>query len=74
MDDSVILAVAIGSSALGLLLFAVAGVVAIYLNTGARGSRDVASADKSQSRTHSPNVQPATARSPFAWIKAWRIK
>jgi len=50
MDDSVLWAVALGTAALGLLLLTVAGVVAMYLNTRARGAGDVTSADKSQPR------------------------
>ncbi len=84
MDDSVLWATALWSGVLGLLLLAVAGVVAVYLNTRARKARDVDSADTSQShardaapadRTRPPagssNAQRATVRSPWTWVKAW---
>ncbi|MDY7079921.1 MAG: hypothetical protein SXV54_23810 [Chloroflexota bacterium] len=83
MNDSVLWAVALGSGALGLLLLAVAGAVAVYWNTGARGARDTASGDqprsrggditateKSQPPTSSPNAQPATAGGLWTWVKA----
>jgi|GEM_PF-1269681 len=57
MDDSVLWAVALGTGALGFLLLTAAGVVAMYLNAGARRARDAASADKSQS--HAEDVASA---------------
>ena len=84
MDDSVLWAVALASGAFGLLLLAVGGVVAVYLNTGARGTRDVASADRAQSnagdvasadktrsRADSSNAKRTTTKSSWTWIKAW---
>ncbi len=46
MDDSVLWAVALGSGALGLLLFTFAGVVAVILNARAGRAVDVAVADE----------------------------
>ena len=84
MEDSVLWVVAIGSGALGLLLLAVAGVVVVYWNTIAHRPKGIASADRTQSHTGSvtpagkkrqpanaPAAQPATAKSPWLWIKAW---
>jgi hypothetical protein len=50
MDDSVLLAVALGTGALGLLLLTVAGAVAMYLNTRARRAKSTASVDRPQAR------------------------
>jgi len=84
MDDSVIWAVALGSGALGLLLFTFAGVVAVILNARARRAvgvaaadesqsraGDVASTDKSQPRVASSSAKPAAAGGFWIWIKAW---
>ncbi len=84
MDDSVLWAVALGTGALGLLLLTIAGVVAMYLNTRARETRDAASADEPQSHTGdvastgesqlraaSPSAKRTTAGGFWAWVKAW---
>ena len=84
MDDSVLWAVALGSGALGLLLFTFAGVVAVILNGRARRAvgvaaadesqsraGDVASTDKSQPRVASSSAKTATAGGFWIWIKAW---
>jgi hypothetical protein len=84
MDNSVLWVVALGSGVLGLLLLAVAGAVVVYWNAGARRPREMASADdpqshdgdiataeKKRSPASSSNAQPATASSPWLWIKAW---
>lgn len=84
MEESVLWAIAIGTGALGLLLLAVAGAVAVYWNTVARRPKGVASVDKSQSplgdlaatrKERSPvsssKPQPTTANTPWLWIKAW---
>ncbi len=84
MDESVLWAVALGTGALGLLLLAVGGLVAVYWNIGARRARDLASAGKSQSpagdaaptgKSRPPadsfGVRRTSAGDAWAWLKAW---
>ncbi len=71
MDDSMLWAVALGSGIFGLLLLAVAGVVALYWKTEMRGSAGAASAAAGVTAADSSNAQPATTRSPWLWVKAW---
>jgi hypothetical protein len=51
MDDSVLWIAALGIAALGFLLLAVAGMVAMYLNTRAPSAKDAVSTKKPKSRT-----------------------
>jgi hypothetical protein len=70
MDDSVLWIAALGIAALGFLLLAVAGTVAMYLNTRAPRTRDAVSTKKSKSRTKDvgstdksrPHVEEAASR------------
>ncbi len=84
MDDSELLAVALGTGMFGLLLLTIAGVVVMYLNTRARSAgdvtstdepqpraRDAASTDKSQPRDDSSSAKRAPAGGFWAWVKAW---
>ena len=81
MDESVLWAIAIGAGALGLLLLAVAGAVAVYWNAVARRPKrvaksqprggDLAAAKQGRSPANSSQAQPAPANSPWLWVKAW---
>ena len=62
MDDSVLWIAALGIAALGFLLLAVAGMVAMYLNTRAPSAEDTVSTKKPKSRTR--DVAPADKSRP----------
>jgi len=87
MEESLLWAVALGAGVLGLLLLAVAVVVAIYLNIKGRGVEDGDSADGSPTRAEAADpsksnrvsrqeedasgAERASVGSFWAWVKAW---
>ena len=64
MDDSVLWVVALGVGALGFLLIAIAGLVAMYLNTRTPGVGDAAAPQSRKPRTK--NTSPAERPQPHA--------
>lgn len=84
MDESVLWVVALGTGSLGLLLLTVAGAVAVYWNTMARGPNKATSSDKSQSRARdlaaagkkrspaaSAEARPQDRGAFWLWTRAW---
>ncbi len=82
MDETVLWVVAIGCAVLGFLLLAVAGMVAMFWNSGGQGERGTSQDERSHSRGNitpaahgrqpvgSPSAQQAGGGSLLAWVKA----
>ena len=79
MDESMLWIVAFGTGALGLLLLAVAGAVAIVLKTVARAPRRAPPVEEPRSRATAKQPPPTSeaetphvvSTGPWLWIKAW---